>query len=834
MIAAPLALLLAVRLCAPARASESDGHCGAPEECRDIGQTVYEQMKSLDEQAGTGINRDPSQRAQAVDLVGRYTALLRDWRRVDSAGLSAYQAKAGASGPAKAENLESDLMAKFQIDDKDLGAPPAAVSSRQTTPKGGFEPAALHQGPGPAAPEGRPGSRAGARIQAAFAQAGPPPAPNPAAVAQTKRREAALGQGVTPQKADGLVSDYLSAESPQDASRLASEVLANQPKDSRALSLRAQARALEGDAEGSYRDAKAALALDPDDAAARALVGHREELAQAASRVRLRPSFGGWKDPGSLEAGGAAQALGPAAGAAGSAPLVAGPPGEPGAHGSDAEGAEAAAQPSTPPLSGAGLAHYQNALDGLRIGDFSGALLEATAAVDAAPGSAQALVLRAEIDERLENPKGALEDSRRALAIDPKNAAALRAKAYAELQLGEAAEALADAQAAVELEPGSAAGYLYRAMAEEKLGRAAQAAADYAKAEALDAALAPLAEAGLGRLKGTAPAPRARRSPRLLLRGGLIALSLLLVALGLAGTAPGRRAATTARALLGRRCAAGGPSLAGGYRMVREVGRGGMGVVYEAFDEALQRRVAVKRLQREAGLGQAELELLLKEARLVAKLEHPAIAQIYSVVQDGEDLYLVFEYLEGTPLHQALLERVRFPPAEALAIVEQVAAGVGHAHAERVIHRDLKPSNVMALARGGCKVLDFGIAHQARGAATTLTAASGTPHYMAPEQMLGSVCPASDLYALGVMAYELLVGHRPFEGPDFLGEKRARRFAPPSASGLPPGLDEFFRRALDPDPAGRPADAAAFVRELARALGPDGTARGAGGVPEAA
>jgi serine/threonine protein kinase len=261
-------------------------------------------------------------------------------------------------------------------------------------------------------------------------------------------------------------------------------------------------------------------------------------------------------------------------------------------------------------------------------------------------------------------------------------------------------------------------------------------------------------------------------------------------------------------------------ALAGEYSLQRELGRGGMGIVYAAYDTALQRPVALKQVRRQPGEDGDELERLLQEARMVAKLRHPRLAEIYNVLVEG-DLFLVFERVQGRSLDLELQERLRLPLPEARRVLGDVAAAVGYAHEQRIIHRDLKPSNIMREPSGSCKVMDFGIAHQASGAATILTraCASGTPPYMAPEQAMGSVSKASDLYALGVMAYELLSGRRPFMGPDFLEQKLHAKFAPITAhdASLPRGLDGFFQTALHPDPTKRLHSAAAFLDAFDRA-----------------
>ncbi|MBI3553659.1 MAG: serine/threonine protein kinase [Elusimicrobia bacterium] len=239
-----------------------------------------------------------------------------------------------------------------------------------------------------------------------------------------------------------------------------------------------------------------------------------------------------------------------------------------------------------------------------------------------------------------------------------------------------------------------------------------------------------------------------------------------------------------------------------------------MGIVYDAVDETLQRRVAIKQLSRDGGATSDDLDRFLKEARLVASLKHPHLAEIYNVINEA-DLYLVFEYVDGEALDKVLSRNGRIPLPQARRLLSEVAAALDYAHGRKIIHRDLKPSNIMITKEGSAKVMDFGIAHQSQsGKGLTMTAASGTPPYMAPEQALGSVSRSSDLYALGVMAYEMVTGERPFPGPDYLEQKLQKRFLPPSQRNrdLRREFDAFFSRALEPDPTRRPEDAKMFLR----------------------
>jgi tetratricopeptide (TPR) repeat protein len=623
-----------------------------------------------------------------------------------------------------------------------------------------------------------------------------------------------------------MAQNALAGGDPAKAQSLLDKGLENDPNDSSALSLRAQILSEKGDREGALSDARRALAINPHDGASRALISGYEGLSHAQSKTRsakldfgASPEAGGMNGPGGRALGAGKD------GGSGPEKLAA-----PGAAPSAAGGyAFSALSPAAPLL--------QQAAMRLALGDVSGALLLLMRARDLDPKNPAVPTMIAKVSNAAKNYAGAIAAAQQALALDPNDAAALREKAYAEFSLGQLDLALADAERAVQLDPKNGLGYLYRAMIEEKLGRDADARRDYESAQNLDATLAPLADEGLKRLGGVQSArPSAPLSPpvqRRLFEGGMIAFSALLIVLGLTGTAAGRELTRRARVALtpgrGRpepgdvaATVVAGDFLGDHYRIVRELGRGGMGVVYEAVDETLKRRVAIKQLQREGRGSPEETERFLHEARLVAQLKHPHIAEIYSVVGGG-DLLLVFEHIDGKSLDQVVGNGRRLPVAEARRLLSEITSALDYAHSHRIVHRDLKPSNIMLTRAGAVKVMDFGIAHQSRsGADVTRTEfASGTPPYMSPEQMSGSVSPAADVYALGVMAYEMLTGRRPFEGPDYMEQKLRRDFVQATRldANLPPALDAFFSRALDPDPTKRLAGARAFADEFAAAFG---------------
>ncbi|MCX5797560.1 MAG: serine/threonine-protein kinase [Elusimicrobia bacterium] len=269
------------------------------------------------------------------------------------------------------------------------------------------------------------------------------------------------------------------------------------------------------------------------------------------------------------------------------------------------------------------------------------------------------------------------------------------------------------------------------------------------------------------------------------------------------------------------------PGLPAGYRVLRQIGSGGMGAVYEAEDLSLQRRVAVKRMRDEIRNDPRERDRFLKEARTVAQLRHPSIVDIHGIFEHEGEVFLVFEYLDGKTLDLVVYENGHLAIPEIKGVLAQVCSALTYAHARGVIHRDLKPPNIMLTRDNRVKVMDFGVARQAHEALSRLSVSAtvaGTPPYMAPESETGVVRAESDLYSLAVCLYEMLTGARPFDGTNagMLYTKMNMVFTPPSrkAPGLPPALDAFFARALQADPEKRPRTAAEFLSEFTQAIGP--------------
>ena len=245
---------------------------------------------------------------------------------------------------------------------------------------------------------------------------------------------------------------------------------------------------------------------------------------------------------------------------------------------------------------------------------------------------------------------------------------------------------------------------------------------------------------------------------------------------------------------------------------------GGMGEVWAAHDLLLDRAVAVKVLGGAlAGDGRAA-ERLRREARAAGRLEHPSIARVLDLGEHDGRPYLVMELLEGESLAARIDRAGPMPPAEAARVVAAVADALEAAHAAGVVHRDVKPGNVFLTSAGEVKVLDFGIAWCAHDAALTTGELLGTAAYLAPERVLGHrATPAADIYALGVVLYELLAGHRPFEASSEVELAMAHVNAtPPSLRGSPPRPRRSWsppaHQAMAKDPSARPPSAAAFAQ----------------------
>lgn len=205
----------------------------------------------------------------------------------------------------------------------------------------------------------------------------------------------------------------------------------------------------------------------------------------------------------------------------------------------------------------------------------------------------------------------------------------------------------------------------------------------------------------------------------------------------------------------------------GRYEIVEELGRGTMGVVYQAHDPEIDRMVALKVLLPERVVSQDYVLRFLREAKAIGRISHPNIVTVYDVGQDHGTIFIAMEYLEGRPLNEVIKGRT-LSIEETVGMCAQVAEALGYAHRQGITHRDIKPSNIILTPDNRIKLTDFGIARIEDPDAALQTQAGdilGTPVYMAPEQVMGQKADGrTDLYALGVIAYEMVVGKRPFGG----------------------------------------------------------------------
>jgi len=481
----------------------------------------------------------------------------------------------------------------------------------------------------------------------------------------------------------------------------------------------------------------------------------------------------------------------------------------------------------------------KEAADALRAQDYPAAYQQASRAIELNARNAQALNYRAVALIHLNRHQEAVQDAGAALILAPGNAAILQTRSQALSHQGKYQEGLMDADATLQRDAANAFAYESKAFALAGLHENSAALEALRSAAGIDPRFQGRLERALQLPQDTdltllfddgAAAPAQGLSPRRFARlAVLTAVGGLLIALAVLHIASASwrdQVRMTVRRALAPAADSGNAPAPGDafwtqYELVKEIGLGGMGVVYDARDRALERRVAVKKMRDEIRLDPQERRSFVREARLVAQLHHPGIADIYGIVEDGPDIYLVFEFVEGRTLQDALKSSGPLELTRARAILKEMAAAVEHAHERGVIHRDLKPSNVMLTPEGRVKVMDFGVARQAKDTLAKLSGAdtvAGTPSYMAPEQEQGAARRESDVYALGVCLYEMLTGSLPFSGSGavMLLNKLTGKHIPPTqrAPCLPQALDLLMAVALAPDPDQRYKTPAELVAAL--------------------
>jgi hypothetical protein len=283
----------------------------------------------------------------------------------------------------------------------------------------------------------------------------------------------------------------------------------------------------------------------------------------------------------------------------------------------------------------------------------------------------------------------------------------------------------------------------------------------------------------------------------------------------------------------------------GKYEVQNEIGKGGMGWVFQGYDPMLDRRVAIKVLAPHLVWETGFVDRFLREARAAARLKHASIVTIFDVGQEGNWYYIVMEYLEGPTLAQLINQHGPFSSKRALPILRQLADALDYAHSRDLVHRDVKPGNVVVDTVGKATLTDFGVARAAQETRLTSTGALvGTPQYMSPEQARGEDLDyRTDIYSLGVVAFEMLTGRAPFGATTPHAVLHQLIYDPPPPlrlirPDLSPGAGQVLEKVLSKEPEARYETSMAFVRALEQTLagqagpvGPQPQAQAAGPKP---
>src|SRR5271169_2107171 len=270
-----------------------------------------------------------------------------------------------------------------------------------------------------------------------------------------------------------------------------------------------------------------------------------------------------------------------------------------------------------------------------------------------------------------------------------------------------------------------------------------------------------------------------------------------------------------------------GTVLGGRYDIVRLLGQGGMGAVYQAYDRELERQVALKLIRPELAANPEILQRFKQELILARQITHRNVIRIFDLGQADGFKFITMEYIEGEDLQALLKQRKKLEPADAAKVIAQVCRALEVAHAEGVIHRDLKPQNIMLDKTGRVYVMDFGIARSTLTSSMTQTGALiGTPDYMSPEQAKGQKVDArSDLFSVGIIFYEILSGQSPYVADTTMGKLWKRTSEPARPLGdldktIPQTLSEIVKKCLEIDPEKRFASATELLHAIEDWQGP--------------
>ena len=460
------------------------------------------------------------------------------------------------------------------------------------------------------------------------------------------------------------------------------------------------------------------------------------------------------------------------------------------------------------------------------LGDYSDAVKYASMSIKEDGNNLNAYLERAIANNFLGHYDKAISDATQTLEKDSGNVQALNIRSWALNKKGNFRLAGGDATAAIKLNPNFADAWFNRANANKKMGDYKRMLQDYRQAALLSKnynshyrdAVARYAKRVPGFTYDNSLFQTSKAESGSPLRKFFILMAFTITGGLLIGFAFFHMASSK----LAKSPAGGVVALpdelspdifyegvaSGKYKIEKKIGMGAMGTVYQAVDQSLERKVAIKKMNDEIRVNEREKQRFLQEARVVALLHHPNIVEIYTIFEEDENVYLVFEYIAGRTLDMMLSDEVRMSFERSKGIFDEVSKALIYAHSKNIVHRDLKLSNIMIDDEEGfVKVMDFGLARKAMESMSRLTNAEivGSPAYMAPEQDSGASGKQCDVFALGVCLYEVLTGDLPFKGPDFHNQKERKLYTPVSSvsPAAPNGIDALIAKTLEPDPEKR-------------------------------
>jgi len=474
--------------------------------------------------------------------------------------------------------------------------------------------------------------------------------------------------------------------------------------------------------------------------------------------------------------------------------------------------------------------------------DYNEALRYFNMSIEKNPDNLSAYIERANVYNLIGKYDDAIKDTTYVLMNDPTNIVALNIRAFAMYKKGNLSEAFYDTNRAIEIKPNYADAIFLRALIYEKQKRYDEMLQDLEKASKINSSYTPYFHDALSSyamqtksflryydrnrdlLKIAKEDEKAFNLKRFLILLALTVIGGIFIGISLLHVlSPKFTTHTTATQDVSHSNILA-PSIfyegvaSGKYKIIKKIGQGGMGSVYLAVDQTLNREVAIKKMNEDLRISEREKQRFIEEARTVAMLHHPNIIEIYTIFEEKGDLYLVFEYINGVTLDKKLDKEVRMLFDEVRHIVNEVSKALSYAHMKGIIHRDLKLSNIMISKEGFVKVMDFGLAKVVREvrAKESHSEIVGSPAYMAPEQDKGMYFKESDLYSLGICIYEMLTGEIPFTGPDYHYQKEKKLYTPISllVVGLPKGLDNVISKLLEPNPNDRYHSVEEFIKEF--------------------